>query len=266
MLGDFHLHSNRSDGKHDPAVLVDLVADAGVSVLALTDHDTTAGHEDAARRARERGVHFVAGIEMTTFGDGRVIHTLGLGVSGTDATLEAANRIAIDVWDVNQRRWVDSLAASGADVSVERDFADHPVRLPVLIERLCKRGIEDGDPVRTHALFREFFDGLPEEAYARLPSPAVAAAIMRGAGGVALVAHPQRLHEAGLLEKVLADFDGLEAMYVPYTDEQREALRSLAELTGKLYSCGSDYHGYFTAEYRRPTWETPESLLRRLGL
>ena len=266
MLGDFHLHSNHSDGRHDPAALIDIVADAGLHVVALTDHDTTSGHEQAKRRAHERGLLFVPGIEMTTFGYGRVIHVLGLGMDSNDAKLEAAHRIAVDVWDVNQRRWVDSLADAGIDIRFERDFADHPVRLPVLIERLCKRGVEDGDPARTHGLFREFFDALPDDAYARLPPPGVAASIVRGAGGVALVAHPYRLHEVGLLEKLLADFDGLEAMYLPYTDEQREALQTLAQRTGKLYSAGSDYHGYFTTEYRRPTGEPSEALVRRLGL
>jgi predicted metal-dependent phosphoesterase TrpH len=266
VLGDFHLHSHHSDGRLDPTALIDAVADAGIQIASLTDHDTTAGHNLAAQRSLERGLKFIPGIEMTAFGHGRVIHVLGLGVDSTEAKLQAANRIAAGVWDANQRRWVESLSNAGTKVSFDGDFADHPVRLPVLIERLCKIGIEDGDPVRVHARFRSYFDGLPDDAYRRLPSPGVAASIIREADGVALLAHPHTLHEAGLIEELLADCDGLEAMYLPYTDEQREALRSLAVRSGKLYSCGSDYHGYFTTEYHRPAWETPEPLLRRLGL
>ena len=266
MLGDFHLHSNHSDGRLDPAALVDMVADAGVQVAALTDHDTTAGHAEAAQRSRERGLHFVPGIEMTAFGCGRVIHVLGLNVDGSLARLEAANATALDVWDANQRRWVDALSFEGANISFERDFADHPVRLPILIERLCRNDVEGGDPLRVHALFRTFFSELPEDAYVRLPTPARAADIIREAGGIALLAHPEPLRERGLIFELLDAFDGLEAMYMPYTDAQQEALRLLAAQHGKLYSCGSDYHGYFTAGYRRPTAEAPADLLRRLGL
>ena len=266
MLGDFHLHSHHSDGRLDPSSLVDLVADAGVAVLALTDHDTMAGVAQASQRARERGVRFAPGIEITSFAYGRVIHILGLGVDSSNKRMAAANAIAADVWDANQRRWVESLARSGEDVRFERDFPDHPVRLPVLVERLCTRGVGGGDPVEVHARFRQFFEQLGDAGYHRLPSPAAGAGIIREAGGVALLAHPKDLQEAGVLEALLPSFDGLEAMYLPYTDEQRSALQSLAHQHGKLYSCGSDYHGFFTAQYRPPPGSAPELLLQRLGL
>ena len=266
MIGDFHLHSNHSDGRLDPVALVDEVADAGVSVIALTDHDTTAGHAAASQRVAERGVHFVPGIEITTYGYSRVIHVLGLGINATSSRLQTTNATARDVWDENQRRWVDALSRDGINISFERDFADHPVRLPVLIERLCRRGVEDGDPVRVHALFRAFFGALPEDAYEKLPTPAGAAAIIRDAGGMALLAHPEPLRERGILLELLDAFDGLEALYMPYPDAQREALRTIAAQQHKLYSCGTDYHGYFTGAYRRPTMEAPAELLGRLGL
>jgi 3',5'-nucleoside bisphosphate phosphatase len=266
VIGDFHLHSNRSDGRLDPIALIDVVADAEVQVAALTDHDTTAGHAAAAQRSRERGLHFIPGIEMTTFGCGRVIHVLGLNVDGSLPQLEAANATALDVWDANQRRWVDALSHEGVNISFERDFSDHPVRLPVLIERLCRRALAGGDPVSVHALFRKFFSALPEDAYGRLPAPSAAAAIIRAAGGIALLAHPEPLRESGVLGELLDAFDGLEALYMPYPDAQREGLRMLAAQHGKLYSCGTDYHGYFTGAYRRPTVEAPEALLDRLGL
>jgi 3',5'-nucleoside bisphosphate phosphatase len=266
VLGDFHLHSRHSDGRLDPVALVDLVADAGVQIAALTDHDTTGGHADAARRARERSIHFVPGIEMTAYAHGRVIHVLGLGVDGASDRLRAANQIACETWDENQRRWVESLEHDGANVGFERDFHDHPVRLPVLIERLCLRGVDEGDPVRVHARFRAFFAALPPGAYERLPSPAAAATTIRHAGGVALLAHPDGLREAGLLEALLGGCDGLEAMYLPYSEAQRAALRAIADERGKLYSCGTDYHGYFTTQYRALRWDAPPQLLARLGI
>lgn len=264
VIGDFHVHSDRSDGRLPPRALIDVLADAGVQIAALTDHDTTDGIAEAAQHARERGLTFVAGIEMTTFAFERVIHILGLGIDADDGALARANHIAMSVWDANQCRWVKALAEQGVDIDIDRDFADHPVRLPVLIERLCRHGFTGGDPVQAHTTFREFFDSLPDEAYQALLAPAQAAEVIRGAGGVAIIAHPYRLYEDLILERLLDDLDGSEALYLPYTAAQRDHLCDVTERSGKLISSGSDYHGYFLPEYRRPPWPAPDSLVQRL--
>ncbi len=235
-------------------------------MFALTDHDTTAGHAAARQRANERGLKFVPGIEMTTYAYGRVIHVLGLRCDGSDDDLQAANKIAHGVWDANQGRWIAALARDGADLDLVRDFPDHPVRLPVLIERLSRRGLDGGDPLRIHARFREFFADLPQQAYAQLPTPGKAASIIRSCGGLALLAHPAVLHEAGLAETLLAECDGLEANYLAYGDAEQASLRALAIKHGKFYCGGSDYHGYFEASYRPPGFNAPAQLLERLGL
>lgn len=264
VLCDLHLHSNHSDGELSPGALIDAVADAGIELAALTDHDTIAGHTEARRRARERDVRFVGGIEMTTYGADRVVHVLGLNVKDGDEDVSYANHVANAVFDANQRRWIESLSADGVDVSWQRDFADHPVRLPVLIERLCRIGYADGDPRGCHAAFRAFFGGLPAEAYAQLPTPTQAAAIVRAAGGIALLAHPADLVDDGLAQRWLDDVDGLEALYLRYEPDRRSELCGLALRRGKLYSCGSDWHGYFQGGYVNPNFEAPPELLARL--
>ena len=92
MIADLHLHSHHSDGELSPAALVDVVADAGVAIMALTDHDTTAGHVEAGARCDQRGIVFVPGIEMTTYAMNRVIHVLGLGIRLRDPGIERACR------------------------------------------------------------------------------------------------------------------------------------------------------------------------------
>lgn len=237
-----------------------------MEVFALTDHDTIAGHAAARQRASERALKFVPGIEMTTYAHERVIHVLGLGFDGSHDELQRANAIAESVWDANQCRWISALAHEGADIDLARDFPDHPVRLPVLIERLVRRGIDCGDPVRVHGRFREFFAALPQQAYAQLPTAAKAASVIRRCGGLALLAHPAALHDAGLAETLLADCDGLEAIYLAYSETQQASLRALAIKHGKFYCGGSDYHGYFEAAYRPPGFTPPARLLERLGL
>jgi predicted metal-dependent phosphoesterase TrpH len=114
--------------------------------------------------------------------------------------------------------------------------------------------------------FKDFFAALPSEAYARLPSTASAAAIIRHAGGIAILAHPERLRGNGIADRLLHDVDGIEALYAPYDASSRDALVQLATSHRKLYSCGSDFHGYFNGAYVNPRFEAPAELLTRLGL
>jgi predicted metal-dependent phosphoesterase TrpH len=266
LIADFHLHSDQSDGELSPTALVDVVADAGVSIMALTDHDTTAGHDRARSRCAERGIAFVGGIEMTTYAMDRVIHVLGLGVRTRDEGLTRAGAAAQANFAENQKAWVEALAMQGAPVQWQRDFPDGAVRLPALIERLCLRGFEDGDPKRVHARFREFFRALLPGAYAPLPTPSGAADLIRAAGGIAILAHPYRIADDESWHAQLGGMDGLEALYGAYAPAQRSALCEIASAKHLLYSCGSDYHGHFFGPYQNHGFEAPPALLERLGI
>ena len=266
MWCDLHLHSDLSDGAFPPARVVDLVADAGVGLLALTDHDTTAGHEAARSRAFERRVTFVGGIEMTTYSHGKVVHVLGLGVRDGDPAVERCNAVAMRVWEANERRWVRALEREGHGITEAMILPDGPLLLPALVERLCRHGIDGGDPVRCHERFKRFFGALGQEAYGDLASPAIAAEAIRHAGGVSILAHPARLDDDGLAELLADELDGIEALYAKYSTEEREALIALASRLRKPYSCGSDYHGFFEAAYVNPRFEPPRELLERLGV
>lgn len=266
MFCDLHLHSHHSDGEFAPEAVVDMVADAGVGLVALTDHDTTAGLVQAHRRARERGISLVDGVEMTAYAAGRVVHILGYGFDPSSGGIERCNRVALDVWADNTRTWVAALHDEGFDLSVHEVLSEPHVRLPVLIERLCARGVDDGDVGRCYARFKDFFASLPADAYSRLPTPAAAAETIRRSGGVAILAHPDRVGSDGLIESLLGDVDGIEAFYARYAPSDRDAFKTLAERSDKFYTCGSDYHGFFAGAYVNPRFEAPEWLVRRLGL
>jgi predicted metal-dependent phosphoesterase TrpH len=266
LIADLHLHSNHSDGELSPSALVDAVADAGVAVMALTDHDTTAGHEQAQAQCNRRGIRLVRGIELTTYAMGRVIHVLGLGVRSDDDGLLHAGATARANFAQNQQQWVEDLALRGADVSWTRDFPNGAERLPVLIERLCGRGVEGGDPQHVHAAFREYFRALPAESYAILPSPREAADVIHRAGGLAILAHPFRIADDDSWHALLDGMDGIEAMYAAYQPAERDTLRAVARARNLITSCGSDYHGYFFGKYVNPGFEVPPELLARLGV
>jgi len=266
MFCDLHLHSHHSDGEFSPAQVVDMAADAGVSLIALTDHDTTAGVVEALMRARERGIDAISGIELTAYASGRVVHVLGYDFDPSSDALSHLNEVALDVWALNVRTWIVALKDEGFDLRVHEVLADKDVRLPVVIEALCARGVDDGDVGRCYARFKEFFASLPAQAYERLPTPAAAAKVIRDARGIAILAHPDRVGDEGVIATMLDDLDGLEAEYARYDAFWRASLRRLAERKGKLYTCGSDYHGFFNGDYKNPNIEAPIELLTRLGI
>jgi hypothetical protein len=266
LIADLHLHSNHSDGELSPSALVDVVADAGIAVMALTDHDTTAGHEEAQSQCERRGIRLVRGIELTTYAMGKVIHVLGLGVRSDDDGLLRAGETARANFAQNQQKWVEDLAARGVAVSWTRDFPNAAERLPMLIERLCGRGFEGGDPQRVHAAFRAYFRALPAEAYAILPSPRAAADVIHRAGGLAILAHPYRISDDESWHALLGGMDGIEALYAAYQPAERDSLLSVARTRNLLTSCGSDYHGYFFGKYVNPGFEASSELLARLSV
>ncbi len=88
--------------------------------------------------------------------------------------------------------------------------------------------------------------------------------MLRAASGIAFLAHPYSLKKPGLIDELLRDCDGLEALYARYNDEQQAALVALSHSAGKLLSAGSDYHGYFEGQYRNPRFRLPTETLQRL--
>lgn len=230
----------------------------------MTDHDTVAGLASAAERATSRGVIFVPGIELTTYEHGQVIHVLGYGFEPSDEGLAERNAIAQQVWGDNQRRWIDALREAGHELNYERDFRG-PLRLPVLIERLCLAGVSGGDPRACHREFRAFFAALPSSAYAALATPAQAASVIRKAGGVAVLAHPYSLSSETLISTIAKTCDGIEALYGRYDHDQRARLLDLCAREKLLASAGSDYHGYFEGAYKNPKLSLPADVLGRLA-
>lgn len=250
---DLHLHSNASDGTDDPADVVRRAVAAGVTTLALTDHDTTAGWGPAAAAMAEApaGVRLVRGAEFsTTAPDGRggevPAHLLGYlfdpahpAVLADQERLrgERGRRIAV----MTQR-----LRADGYDVDPERFAGDAPIGRPHLGRSLVEIGAVSSVPEAFDTLLAK--GGKYYEPKADTPI-AEAIAMIRAAGGVAVWAHPWARLRGDVIEpEVIADLagQGLAGVEVDHRDhspDDRERLRSLARDMDLLTTGSSDYHG-----------------------
>lgn len=243
---DLHTHSTWSDGLLSPTVLVEEAASRGVGALALTDHDTVAGIPEARAAGERLGVEVVPGVELSTsLGRGGEIHLLGYFIDIGDATLLAQLDEYARARAERMERMIDRLLRVGAPIDPERvrEIAGHgTVGRPHLARAL----IEAGHAADLSDAFDRYIGG-GRPAYVPRPrvDPGDAIALVRGAGGVAVLAHP---FSVGGVEPVLdrlvpAGLAGMEVEYGEYGPEDREILREIAARRGLIATGGSDYHG-----------------------
>jgi 3',5'-nucleoside bisphosphate phosphatase len=260
---DLQSHSTHSDGALPAAEVVQRAAEAGVELLALSDHDTISGVSEALAAGERLGVRVVPAVEISAVDDGspvpRELHILGYNIAHTDPLL--TERLAEFLADREQRtlRMAAALREAGFELD-EREIATRiadgqPIGRPHLAEavlaapanaaRLKQEGIDDiGSLIRAYLI-----EGRPAFRLRETPTIAQAVQAIHAAGGVAIWAHP--FWDIEDPEEVLASIerfralgiDGVEAFYVSHTREQTELLaRRCAEL-GLLSTGSADFHG-----------------------
>jgi predicted metal-dependent phosphoesterase TrpH len=248
---DLHAHSTASDGTLTPAELVAEAASAGLSVVAITDHDTTSGWQ-AAAAARPPGLTLVPGAELSCrwYGvePGIALHLLGYLFDPAEPALATELARVRSAREHRAERMVDLLRADGIDVSwadVLADAAGGTVGRPHLARALIRLGL-----VETVA--EAFGPAWLGERY-RLPKEDIevfrALSLIRAAGGVAVFAHPKAsvrgriVPDTLIVELAEAGLFGLEAEHEDHTPQQRARVRALAADLGLVATGSSDFHG-----------------------
>jgi predicted metal-dependent phosphoesterase TrpH len=250
MRYDLHCHSTRSDGLLSPADVVRRAAARGVDVLALTDHDETAGLDEARAAAEEAGIAFVTGAELSVSWEDITIHVVALCFHPAHEGLQRGLEQIRSGRDSRARRIADSLAAVGIAGAYEG------ARRYVTSERLISRThfarflVEAGHVREMKDVFSRYLTlgrpGYVAHAWASLGD---AIGWIHGAGGQAVLAHPGRykVGSAGL-QRLLGEFrdrggDAIEVLSPSHQAAQVTQFASLARTYGLAASTGSDYHG-----------------------
>ena len=255
---DLQSHSTRSDGALEPAEVVAHAARAGVRLLALTDHDTVDGIDEAQAAGAEHGVTIVPAVEISAVDElGEDFHVLGYGFDHTDAGLAAA----LARWRADRAARIDRMAAQLTLVGLPPDPTEIEARraagLPVGRPHLANAVIEaHGERLRADGLdecsaFLEAYLCKGRPAYSRRTTPTVPEAIdaIHAAGGVAVWAHPfwdlaGDDDVIGALERFgAAGLDGVEAFYATHDADQTRLLCASAARLGLLTTGSADFHG-----------------------
>jgi hypothetical protein len=245
---DLHLHSTASDGRLEPGELARHAHRCGVRTMALTDHDTTDGLAGAAAAARELGLAFVPGIEISADWRGRSVHVLGLGIDPDAPALRAgiaslASERARRATEIAHR--LDRAGAPGRE-ALERVLGQ--TRLPTRTH--FARALAELGAARSlaEAFDRYLARGRPASVRSLWPAMPHAVSWIVAAGGAAVLAHPLRYPLSGGARRDLtrefksAGGAGLEVVCGGGSAAQVEQAASLAQRFGLAGSVGSDFH------------------------
>jgi predicted metal-dependent phosphoesterase TrpH len=260
---DLQSHSTHSDGALPAAEVVARAAEAGVELLALSDHDTVSGVSEAIAAGAQQGVRIVPAVEISAVDSdapvGRELHILGYNIDHADPRF--TERLTAFLADREQRtlRMAAALKELGFDLD-EREISERvaggqPIGRPHLAEaalsapanaeRLKAEGIDEiGSFIRAYLI-----EGRPAFRLRETPTVAEAIQAIHDGGGLAIWAHP--FWDISDADEVLASIerfralgiDGVEAFYVTHTREQTELLAERCRAIGQLSTGSSDFHG-----------------------
>ena len=249
MKLDLHTHSTASDGQYSPAEMVQKAKDAELELYALTDHDTVAGQKEVIAKAKELGVHYIPGIEISTQ-EGEEIHILGLFIDPDNKILLEKCQIFEEDRRNRGKKIVAFLQEKGIDISLEevqKIAGNGSLGRPHFAEFLLEHGyVNSKKEAFTRYLNTQEFHRKAERIK---PSPVEAIELIHQAGGKAVLAHPGLLKMGKQWQEELttklaaAGLDGIECFYQKHTFMQIKFYLKLAKEHHLAITCGSDFHG-----------------------
>lgn len=245
MRIDLHTHTNASDGLLAPAALVRAARAAGLSVVGIADHDTVNGIAEALSAAEAEGITLVPGVEINAYHGAFEYHILGYFLDHRDARLAVALAGLREARVRRMEKIVGLLGGLGMELPPEEVLAlagDGSVGRPHIARAMAARGYVSS--------IREAFDrfigeGKPAYAPRSKLSPSEAIAVIKGAGGLPVLAHPGLWPGDELIPQLAAwGIVGIEAYTPDHTEEQIARYLALARELGLVVTGGSDYHGW----------------------
>ena len=247
---DLHTHTTCSDGTDSPRELVNKAIVQGLQVLGISDHDTTSGWEEATQTLRG-SLQLALGAEISCLThDGISVHMLGMLFDPKHAEMQQVLEETRDGRLPRMRKMIEKMRAEGMDISIED------------VEQAMPHGATMGRPHLADALVAKKIVKSRDEAFIDLlhndsrfyvshaaPTPAEAIALIRRAGGVAVIAHPFASHRGQILqsedfaELVAAGLNGIEVDHRDQNPDERAMLRVIARELDLVVTGSSDYHG-----------------------
>ncbi|MBX3305141.1 MAG: PHP domain-containing protein [Nitrospira sp.] len=271
---DLHLHTTHSDGSHTPSEVIGLAHQAGVTALAITDHDIMTGIAEAITAAEPCGIEVIPGVEVSSISGRSELHILGYFLDWHDSVLNERFKTLRDSRHRRNPKIIERLQSLGINITYEEVRAlagSDSVGRPHIARALMDKQVVSS---AKEAFDRFLADGKPAYVPRDLPNPAEAIQWIKAAGGLAVLAHPTwvKLADRSLIELLRdlksAGLDGVEVYYSTHAARQTREYLSLAQQLGLLVTGGSDFHGLTKPDIDvgigKGTLHVPTSLLTKM--
>ena len=271
---DLHLHTTHSDGSCTPTEVVHMAHQAGVTALAITDHDIMTGVTEAIEVGQQCGIEIIPGVEISSLAGNSELHILGYFLDRQDSDLLVRLKTLRDARHRRNPQIIERLQALGVEITYDEvralantDSIGRPHIARVLMDKHVVASAKE-------AFDRFLADGKPAYVPRELPSPAEAIRWIKAARGLAVLAHPTWVKVADrslvdLVRQLKADgLDGVEVYYSTHAARQTREYLNLAQQLGLLVTGGSDFHGLTKPDIEvgigKGTLHIPPSLLPRM--
>lgn len=249
---DLHVHSTFSDGSYTPTGLAELAKERGVEAFALTDHDCIAGDEEAAAAAKQQGVEFINGMEMTMAFQGHIIHVVCLGFDPKNGDFAKMYKRLRYLKEDSMLDVVEIIRRRGLDINIDfvKKFAHNHLDRYAIMRAIVSMGLFDS----IQYIWDTYLDPAVKEAGVAGDIPAKEALpIIRAAGGVTSLAHFHKTiglrgqsrseQEESIKELLGYGLYGMEKYYPNYSEEDKAFAAAMIEKYNMLPTGGSDFHG-----------------------
>ncbi len=242
---DLHIHTTYSDGILTPKEVVEWAVKKNLTDIAITDHDTVEGVEEAIEASIPLDINVIPGIELSCLEQGQEVHILGYFLDYKSTELKAFTKTLKDARENRNTDIIKKLNQMTIDISVEDVKAiskEGNMGRPHIAKALIKKGIVD----TIEGAFKIYL-GRGKPAYVERFKVSIKEGIdfIHSLGGAAVIAHPGLVSDKKVIDYALKqNIDGIEAIHCNHTEEQVKYYLDLAQELNLIATAGSDCHGY----------------------
>ncbi len=275
MTADMHVHTLASDGMFSPEEVVSLAVAAGLSALAVTDHDTVFNTEKVNTLCEKVGIKGIAGVEISAYVGDVKIHTLGYGF---DLCSPCFAEFMNELYEGSLERASDiitKLSSVGVNLTLDEAKAQRAYSsVPVHAMHIARAAVKKGYGSSPFEFYKNYMMcGRAAYSDACRPTPKRAVEVINAAGGIAVMAHPGRIEmpkeqlRSLISELCSAGLGGIEAVYSTHTVSDTAYFKEIAGQFGLLITGGSDTHyGGGRRRIGSPVFSPSEELRQKLKI
>lgn len=246
---DLHTHSNKSDGSYSPSELIAYAAQKNLAAIALTDHDTVAGLDEAIAAGHELGIEVIPGVELSCEYKSRDIHIVGLGVDYKNSSFVQKLNEFVDTREIRNRKMCSNLTNAGMDVNYDcliEKYGESVITRAHFAQYMLEKGYITS---LKEAFERYIGDTCPYYVPREKITPVQAVEFILEGNGIPVLAHPVLYHMSNANLRILVEelklhgLMGIEAIYSTYSSADERDIRRIAKDFDLKISGGSDFHG-----------------------